>query len=357
MFSSCQSAPAVKTHFNILPSSSSSLLHRRPPSEPPPQSTQPHFKIGRILKYNQRAPAKPRPAPHRTTSLPHRTTSLPHRATSLPHRISAPPHRTTQPHRTSEGRRHPAPHRTSPLRMPNNENNTQRRQVISGASIVAGAVGVIVGLAAAEHAHAQDQNRESVVEGIGRWIRDSVFDSHGNAASPTSAAAAGTTSPSSHFHSPHHSSHHAHYHSGSSSTTSAFTTSPLSANPSNPGNTPYHPHTPAPVHYPQQPGRAVHVASVSSPVQSAGARRPLMRCEVNVLPVRRYLKGSGGSGKPASEGTEKDFCVVCRENYEHGDSLLRLPCIHEFHTDCIRDYLETCHGPLCPICRHPVTVT
>lgn len=198
--------------------------------------------------------------------------------------------------------------------MPNNDNPNQRRNIASGASIFMGAVGVIAGLAAAEHIQAREQNRESVVEGMGRWLRQTVTDLSGSS------------------------------------------------------------------------GRGQVSGTMPSPLP-----RALTRGEVNLLPVRRipdadtapsFQNGAptfhahpapipgtetlAARGQPLPAAapadpdnlkTEKPFCVICRESYAPGDTLLRLPCFHEFHGECIRDYLETAHGPLCPICRHPVIVS
>lgn len=171
--------------------------------------------------------------------------------------------------------------------MSNNDNNQRQRRAISGASVVVGAVGVLVGLAAAEHAQAQQENRESLVEGVGRWLRENVLDS------PSTATGRG-------------------------------------AGPSNSAM------------------RAIP--------------RRLTRSEVNTLPVRRItdannVHGQSESTAETTDHNEKAFCVVCREPYVNGDVLLRLPCFHEFHSECIRDYLETSESPLCPICRHPVTIS
>lgn len=179
-----------------------------------------------------------------------------------------------------------------------------------------GAVGIIAGLAAAEHVHAREENRESVVEGMGRWIRQTVTDLSGSTGG--------------------------------------------------------------------RGGRGT--GSMPSPLP-----RALTRGEVNLLPVRRIPENADDNGPNFQDGAptfqanpspgggletltatehvrtghvehtnlkmEKASCVICRESYAPGDTLLRLPCFHEFHGECIRDYLETAHGPLCPICRYPVLVS
>lgn len=160
----------------------------------------------------------------------------------------------------------------------NNRNNQNQSRVSSGLSLIAAAVGVVATLAAAEHAQAREENRESVAEGIGRWIRDNIMEGR---------------SPS---------------------------------------------------------------ASYGAP-SSAG--RVLSQAEINILPVRclsnQDIDTSRSSG--GADENEKAVCVVCREPHDVGDRLMRLPCFHEFHVECIQDYLATTEGPLCPICRHPVSIS
>ena len=43
-------------------------------------------------------------------------------------------------------------------------------------------------------------------------------------------------------------------------------------------------------------------------------------------------------------------CSLCLEDYVPNDTLLRLPCQHEFHSDCIHDAVRHQHAT-CPICR------
>lgn len=150
-----------------------------------------------------------------------------------------------------------------------NPNNRNRNQS-TGISLVATALGLAVGLAAAEHVNARHENRESLIQGVGRWLRDTLIQ-------PTSHSA----------------------------------------------------------------------------IQQPPTPRPMSRAEIDALPVRK-LSLRDINREPQVQD-EKTCCVVCRDGYARGDNLMRLPCFHEFHTDCIRDYLESTNLPLCPICRHPVT--
>ena len=51
----------------------------------------------------------------------------------------------------------------------------------------------------------------------------------------------------------------------------------------------------------------------------------------------------------------KDCCSICIEDYEVNDKMVRLPCGHEFHKDCIHPWLrqqvEEYSVPYCPICK------
>lgn len=61
---------------------------------------------------------------------------------------------------------------------------------------------------------------------------------------------------------------------------------------------------------------------------------------------------------PITNGTggaeDHDSCTICLEDFEHLEVLLRVPCGHLFHTECIKVWLENDRS--CPNCRHPVTV-
>lgn len=50
---------------------------------------------------------------------------------------------------------------------------------------------------------------------------------------------------------------------------------------------------------------------------------------------------------------EQEQCVVCRLEYEEGDKMLRLPCKHHYHSECIQQWLE--RNKVCPVCSAEVT--
>lgn len=162
----------------------------------------------------------------------------------------------------------------------NMSGNNRNRQSNTGPSLIGAALGVVAGLAAVEHVHARQENRESIVQGLVRWVREDVLEL-----------------PSIH----------------------------------------------------------------RRPRTSGGAADcVLTRADINALPVRVLadddvtLATNMHSTRSNTASSEKAFCVICRDSYACGDSLMRLPCFHEYHAECIRDCLESSEDPLCPVCRHPV---
>ena len=50
---------------------------------------------------------------------------------------------------------------------------------------------------------------------------------------------------------------------------------------------------------------------------------------------------------------EKRNCVICLEEFKNGDKATSLPCIHLFHTSCIKNWLKKQNS--CPICKFKIT--
>ncbi|KAK6790588.1 hypothetical protein RDI58_009669 [Solanum bulbocastanum] len=51
----------------------------------------------------------------------------------------------------------------------------------------------------------------------------------------------------------------------------------------------------------------------------------------------------------ADERNSNDECLVCLDAIGEETQILRLPCSHMFHGDCITKWLENSH--YCPLCR------
>jgi len=54
------------------------------------------------------------------------------------------------------------------------------------------------------------------------------------------------------------------------------------------------------------------------------------------------------------ENTE-EICPICKIDYDENDTLVKLPCDHSFHEDCIKIWL-TRHSYKCPTCRRPAGI-
>ena len=57
--------------------------------------------------------------------------------------------------------------------------------------------------------------------------------------------------------------------------------------------------------------------------------------------------------------TDKDelknsHCVICMNDFENGDNITTLPCIHFFHSDCIRNWFKSKN--YCPICKYEISL-
>ena len=75
----------------------------------------------------------------------------------------------------------------------------------------------------------------------------------------------------------------------------------------------------------------------ADPHQTAG----LTKLQINNLPLRFFEE----------EDADK-ICTICLTEYTEGNMLRILPCSHEYHYQCIDQWLEE-HSN-CPICRGPV---
>ncbi|KAE9609358.1 putative transcription factor C2H2 family [Lupinus albus] len=63
---------------------------------------------------------------------------------------------------------------------------------------------------------------------------------------------------------------------------------------------------------------------------------------LKLLKQKKYVAETGPQ-------LDADPCCVCQENYGDGDDTGRLDCGHDFHSNCIKQWLM--HKNLCPICK------
>ena len=67
--------------------------------------------------------------------------------------------------------------------------------------------------------------------------------------------------------------------------------------------------------------------------------------------IIQYLPSTVLTERKAGENSE---CIVCLENFDAGDKITTLPCVHIFHTECIESWLKTNNH--CPMCQFEITL-
>ncbi|XP_050219607.1 E3 ubiquitin ligase BIG BROTHER-related-like [Mercurialis annua] len=66
------------------------------------------------------------------------------------------------------------------------------------------------------------------------------------------------------------------------------------------------------------------------------------------LPSVKYKVGSSQNGS-------NDSCVICRIDYEDGETLTLLSCKHSYHSECINNWLKI--NKVCPVCSTEVSTS
>ncbi|KAB5556624.1 hypothetical protein DKX38_007533 [Salix brachista] len=70
--------------------------------------------------------------------------------------------------------------------------------------------------------------------------------------------------------------------------------------------------------------------------------RGLSAATIASLPSINYKTGSSQNGS-------NDSCVICRLDYEDGETLTLLSCKHSYHSECINNWLKI--NKACPVCN------
>jgi hypothetical protein len=76
--------------------------------------------------------------------------------------------------------------------------------------------------------------------------------------------------------------------------------------------------------------------------------------QISVLPTYTFRPRTSdtfveGDGVPETVTAIDIICAICREELKNGDELLVLPCLCQFHKECITRWLSS--KASCPLCR------
>ncbi len=52
---------------------------------------------------------------------------------------------------------------------------------------------------------------------------------------------------------------------------------------------------------------------------------------------------------------EKKICTICLQNFENFDKIINLTCLHMFHDECIKKWLN--ENDYCPLCNNKVSIS
>ena len=77
------------------------------------------------------------------------------------------------------------------------------------------------------------------------------------------------------------------------------------------------------------------------------------RNNVNINNIMNLLPSSTITEKKEGEGQDNNNCIICLSDFDIGDKVTSLPCLHFFHTDCIKSWLQSKNH--CPICKYEIT--
>mmetsp|Transcript_11885 Transcript_11885/g.19857 ORF Transcript_11885/g.19857 Transcript_11885/m.19857 type:complete len:421 (-) Transcript_11885:1309-2571(-) len=80
--------------------------------------------------------------------------------------------------------------------------------------------------------------------------------------------------------------------------------------------------------------------------------RPVNQRILDQLPVRIYEEPTSTS-EPLTSGLTSNSCSICLETYDPGDSIRTLPCLHQYHVECVDNWLK--RNDTCPICKHSLS--
>lgn len=103
--------------------------------------------------------------------------------------------------------------------------------------------------------------------------------------------------------------------------------------------------------------RMVRMLGELAMLERAVGRAPPPRAsrdELESLPTWQFKMPSNVASMSTEEKAERLTCRICLMDYEEGDELRSLQCIHTYHRDCIDRWLTEGRN-ICPICKTPIS--
>lgn len=82
-----------------------------------------------------------------------------------------------------------------------------------------------------------------------------------------------------------------------------------------------------------------------------GSPRPLPQ---QPQPQPQQIRDNQVSSTSPVSDDDSHVCVICLSEIERGERVIRLPCMHVFHADCILGYLRSAPRPQCPLDRSEI---
>mmetsp|Transcript_92760 Transcript_92760/g.258380 ORF Transcript_92760/g.258380 Transcript_92760/m.258380 type:complete len:91 (-) Transcript_92760:160-432(-) len=63
---------------------------------------------------------------------------------------------------------------------------------------------------------------------------------------------------------------------------------------------------------------------------------------------------SGCNPEEKAGNITSDQCTICLEQFQAGEKLRMLPCLHRYHCNCVDRWLLQARSPECPLCRNRI---
>lgn len=83
--------------------------------------------------------------------------------------------------------------------------------------------------------------------------------------------------------------------------------------------------------------------------------------EISAIPVTSYKDSRAGAPRPASSSAagraagvdDREKCVICLSEFQDDSKVMRLPCTHIFHDECVARWLRV--NKTCPSCKSSIS--